>query len=32
MFGAGLIFFPFIFLPILAFGEAEYQFEEEDYE
>ena len=32
IFGAGLIFFPFIFLPILAFGEAEYQFEEEDYE
>ena len=31
-FALGLIFLPFIFYPILAFGSAEYQFDEEDYE
>lgn len=28
-FAVGLIFLPFIFFPILAFGDAEYQFDEE---
>lgn len=30
-FGIGMMFLPFVFLPILAFSKAEYQFDEDDY-